>query len=122
MKHSQKNMKLSMLLFLFGISQVFAKDIKWGIKKIPLRQGACIEGGKCDMNLDNSEEDQMMSDISPWLHRLMMRKNEKGRKKMEREIRKERKRKEKKRKEKIRKERKTKTKERKRSFKLPLFK
>ena len=48
MKHSQKNMKLSMLLFLFGISQVFAKDIKWGKPKIiPLRQGACIEGGFC---------------------------------------------------------------------------
>ena len=42
-------------------SQVFAKDIKWGIKKIPLRQGACIEGGFCKYPRSSDGPNQVYS-------------------------------------------------------------
>ena len=48
MKPSQKNMKLSILLVLFGISQVFGK--------IPLEQGACVEGAYCKFTLISNDK------------------------------------------------------------------
>ena len=44
-------MKLSILLVLFGISQVFGK--------IPLEQGACVEGAYCKFTLISNDKSTM---------------------------------------------------------------
>ena len=48
MKHSQKNMKLSIILVLFGISQVFGN--------ISIKQGACVEGAYCKFTLISNDK------------------------------------------------------------------